>query len=149
MSKTNERVNKAWINEWKIRNHKGKVGCTIGLIISVVILVTAMILSYEFGQPLFPILVVAVILTLATLFIFINSFACHKVHYKNIEGYDVIVYKGFKCFLVVEGVIQDKGYGKNMLYGKLPNDGQIWTSINYWNSVVTIGTGESGKGEII
>ena len=60
------------------------------------------------------------------------------------DGYTVLVYVGFKHFLVVEDVVQDSGIVNRFLYGSLPNKKQVWVNISAWDGSVKMGIGKEG-----
>ena len=67
-----------------------------------------------------------------------------KVRVRQYNGYNVLVYAGFKNFLVIENQVHDSGIMNRYLYGQLPNKKQVWTSISIWDNSIKLGIGAEG-----
>lgn len=64
-----------------------------------------------------------------------------KVRIRKIDGYTVLVYRGFKNYLVVEGMVQESGFRLRFLNGVLPNGKAIWATISAWDGSIAMGVG--------
>ncbi len=150
-----EPVNPEWINIWKNKKRNTIIGWFIATAVLLVSFIVFIILlnndvetylwgyvyhktGWEMATYLSGILAFFSLL-MSILLIFII-----KVRVRQYNGYNVLVYAGFKNFLVIENQVHDSGIMNRYLYGQLPNKKQVWTSISIWDNSIKLGIGAEG-----
>ena len=146
--------NSSWINKWKKKEAKGRWTWTLLFFASLLLVGLFVILlnidrevtSYGTHAKLTWIIMVGIASFVAVIIFafWIAALITLKVRARQYDGYTVLVYVGFKHFLVVEDVVQDSGIVNRFLYGSLPNKKQVWVNISAWDASVKIGIGEQG-----
>lgn len=148
----------AWINKWKDKAKKTKLtwafillACIVGVIISACLLANDKdVVHYSWGDSYYTKTVHIVFtgifgfLTFDALVLWLTLLICCHVRARQYDGYAVLVYNGFKHYLVIEDVIHDSGVVNRYLYGALPNKKQVWVTISAWDGSVKMGIGNGG-----
>lgn len=152
--------NSNWIGAWKSKARTTRITWTILFLASVLGLVISLILLSNDKQAVYdayldwtfyetkPVHIVFSVIfgiaTFITLVFWLAVLITVKVRARQYDGYTVLVYVGFKHFLVVEDVVQDSGIVNRFLYGSLPNKKQVWVNISAWDGSVKMGIGKEG-----
>ena len=155
---SNKARDKSWINDWKrkvVRNKLIWLGiyllCTglfvlflMLLIFDKELIVTKYSSRYETKTIYIILTPVGGALMISSFIIFmVNLFMC-KVRTREYDDYTILVYVGFKHYLVIEGVVKDSGVTNRYLYGVLPNKKNVWAEISPIDNSVKIGVGSTG-----
>ncbi len=140
-----EPINPSWIANWKLKLKRTRITSILIFSASLLPLIIYSIVSsitkeIDFNTNMWLIILFSCI-ALVGLFWMLIVLLSYKVRHRQCDGYNVLVYSGFKCYLVVEGEVQDSSHNR-YLYGMLPNKKQIWASISASDGFIKIGIGE-------
>ena len=84
------------------------------------------------------------LLAIIALTLWITGLLTFRVRIRQYGDYTVVVYVGFKHYLIIEDVISDSGVFNRFLYGQLPDKKQVWVAISAWDGSVKMGIGAEG-----
>lgn len=139
-----------WIEKWINKATKIKIISLCLFIINFFCFVLLFIIKKKVikTELLVSMIAIFAIAMIITFFIAIHALFFIRVRIREYDDYTILVYNGFfKRFLLVEGIIQDKGFWIRFLYGKLPNKKHIW--VDYQSPFsIKIGVGEKEKLEV-
>ena len=147
--------NPSWVLAWKTKAKKTRWTWSLLFLSSIIGLTISLILmfndryknsySYMEMKPVHVVFsIIFGIVAIVFLAIWLLVLLTVKVRARQYDGYSVLVYVGFKSYLVVENSIQDSGFTNRYLYGQLPNKKQVWVSISAWDGSVKMGVGQAG-----
>ena len=146
--------NSSWINKWKEKATRARWVWTLIFLASLLFVglfviflnVDREVTSYgTYAKTVWMIMVGIASFVAVVFFAFwIAALITIKVRARQYDGYTVLVFVGFKHFLVVEDVVQDSGIVNRFLYGQLPNKKQVWVNISAWDGSVKMGIGKEG-----
>lgn len=148
----------AWIHWWekKARNLKVKwclilLACIVGVIISAYLLANDKEVIHNswgdsyYSKPIYMYFTAIFSwLTVIPLSIWIASLIACRVTTRQYDGYTILLYNGFKRYLVVENIVQDSGVFNRYLSGFLPNKKQVWATLSVWDNSVKFEVGNAG-----
>lgn len=144
----------SWINKWKGKVTRGRWIWTILFFVSLLFVVLFVgllnvdreVTSYgTYAKTVWMIMVgIASNVAFVIFILWICALITLKVRARQYDGYTVLVFVGFKHYLVVEDVVQDSGIVNRFLYGQLPNKKQVWINISAWDGSVKMGIGKEG-----
>lgn len=147
-------IDKSWTTKWKNKAKVTRRNWLIALLCSLVILGVFIILlcndvevtsSARYHKTIWAIFTgVMSFISVVLLIIWILSLALIRIRLRQFDEYTILVYVGFKQYLVVEDKIQDSGITNRYLYGELPNKKQVWVSISAIDGSVKMGVGQTG-----
>lgn len=145
-----------WTEKWKSKAKATRLIWTLIFLLSLVILTISIILlntdrevssydTYTYAKTNWMVFVgIASFIVIIAFAFWIAVLITVKIRARQYDGYIVLVYVGFKHFLVVEDVVQDSGIINRFLYGQLPNKKQVWINISAWDGSVKMGIGQVG-----
>ena len=115
-------------------------GSIVALIVAIILLVN------NIGAEIVHIVFVSIFgyITFFTFVLWLNVLITFRVRTRQYDGYTLLIYSGFKKLLIIEDQILDSGFVNRYLYGHLPNNKQVWTSISARDGSIKMGVGSEG-----
>lgn len=143
-------IDSYWVENWKKRATKLKWIWTLIHVLSIVFFAFCMIMLFvdqSYGYYSCHMKTGWIVMcslsgfwTFISLVLWLIILITCKVRIRNYDGYNILVYAGFKNLLIVENIIQDSSITNRFMYGWLPNKKQV--KVEIYNESVKIGVTE-------
>ena len=128
-------INSVWVNSYKNKCNTVKITWTLifVLVLIILIIVGSASFSGRGSGAAFFILLAFGFLSLAAMLVVLIGW---KTRTRIYDGYTILVYSGFRSYLIIENNLQDTG--TRFLDGYLPNGKKVHAAIAVWDGAIRI-----------